>query len=518
MKVSQILILILLSLGVNLAVAQFQQAPGFMDAAYYYLNGRQLALGEGFSEPILWNYLDNPAGLPHPSHSYWMPLASIVAAVGMKVGGIDSFQMARLGFFVAASLVPWLTARLSYQLTGKRSWAFGAGLLAIFSGFYLPYTTITDTFTLYMLTGGLIFLIMPRTFSRSRLATLLLGILVGILHLTRVDGIVWLPAIGLFFIIEKGTSHKKWERLTLFVLGYVLLMGPWFVRNLLIFGSPFGAGGSKTLWLTNYDQIFSYPAEVLTFSNWWASGIRQILEARLWAAGINLQRMLGEQGGILLIPFMVLGLWRLRQKTNVRVAAIAWLLTVVLMTVIFPYAGARGGLFHACAVFQPLFWAVVPVGLNVFVTWGERKRGWQARQASQVFGVAGVLMMVLLSLGILAQKVIGPDYDHPIWEESTNHYRAIEKELQDMGVGIDEIVMVKDPPDYAAANNRPAIVIPDGDFETLMAVASRYGARYILLEEDHSNGLDDLYLSPESVWPGIEYVDKVDETLLFEIQ
>src|SRR4030066_270841 len=77
-------------------VVIFQNAPGYMDADYYYAGGIRLAEGKGFTEEFLWNYLDNPLGLPHPSHAYWMPLASLIAALGMKVAGSTSFWAARL--------------------------------------------------------------------------------------------------------------------------------------------------------------------------------------------------------------------------------------------------------------------------------------------------------------------------------------------------------------------------------------------------------------------------------------
>ena len=62
-------------------MAFFQTSPGYMDADYYYAGGLRLAEGKGFSEEIIWNFLDDPAGLPHPSHGYWMPMVSILAAV-----------------------------------------------------------------------------------------------------------------------------------------------------------------------------------------------------------------------------------------------------------------------------------------------------------------------------------------------------------------------------------------------------------------------------------------------------
>ncbi|HRN50538.1 MAG TPA: hypothetical protein PK551_04390 [Anaerolineales bacterium] len=79
--------LFLAGLVVLLLVASLQHSPGYMDAEYYLLTGQQLAAGRGFSEPVVWNYLDTPAGLPHPSHTYWMPLPSLVIAASTTVFG-----------------------------------------------------------------------------------------------------------------------------------------------------------------------------------------------------------------------------------------------------------------------------------------------------------------------------------------------------------------------------------------------------------------------------------------------
>ena len=66
-------ILFILSLLLAIFAASFQDAPGYMDADYYFLGGQNLAAGNGFSEQILWNYLDDPNGLPHPCLLYTSP-------------------------------------------------------------------------------------------------------------------------------------------------------------------------------------------------------------------------------------------------------------------------------------------------------------------------------------------------------------------------------------------------------------------------------------------------------------
>jgi hypothetical protein len=190
MKRKDYLLLALLGLGIIALVAFFQSAPGYMDADYYFAGGVQLAGGRGFTEPYLWNYLDNPAGLPHPSFSYWMPLTSLLAAAGGALFGPGSWSAARIGFLVVAVALPPLTAWLAWSITARRDLALTSGILAVFSAFYLPFLTVTDTFGLYMLFGGLFFLVLYR--KPTLWTALFLGVLAGLMHLSRADGMLWL--------------------------------------------------------------------------------------------------------------------------------------------------------------------------------------------------------------------------------------------------------------------------------------------------------------------------------------
>ena len=91
--------LFLLGLTVSLGTASLQEMPGYLDSDYYFAGGLQLADGEGFTEPFLWNYLDDPEGLPHPSHTYWYPLSSMLAAASMDLTGQHTYTAARIILF-----------------------------------------------------------------------------------------------------------------------------------------------------------------------------------------------------------------------------------------------------------------------------------------------------------------------------------------------------------------------------------------------------------------------------------
>ena len=148
-----LLILFVLGLAVPLVIARFQSLPGYMDADYYFGGGIQLARGNGFNEPYLWNYLADPQGLSTPSHAYWMPLASLVAAAGMWLTGQTTFAAARIGFILLAALVPPLTSLLAFRLTSNRTLSLLSGFLACFPIYYAPFFPVTDNYAIYMLLG-----------------------------------------------------------------------------------------------------------------------------------------------------------------------------------------------------------------------------------------------------------------------------------------------------------------------------------------------------------------------------
>jgi len=188
------ILLFVLGLAVALGTASLQQLPGYLDSDYYFAGGLQLVEGKGFSEPFLWNYLDDPAGIPHPSHTYWYPLSSILAAFGMLVTGQHAYAAARLIFILIAACIPPLTAALAFDMTKDRSLALTSGLLAVFSVYYLPFMPVTDNYGPYMLLGGAIFLLAK---TKGWWPFLLMGLLAGLMNLARSDGLLWLSLVGL---------------------------------------------------------------------------------------------------------------------------------------------------------------------------------------------------------------------------------------------------------------------------------------------------------------------------------
>jgi hypothetical protein len=173
-----------------------------MDADYYFAGGIQLAQGKGFTEPYVWNYLSDPQGVPNPSHTYWMPLASIVSAVGMWIAGLTTYAAGRAPFILLSACVPLLTATLAFSISRQTGLAMISGLLSIFSMYYAPFMPVPDNYGLYMMFGASFLLFAPRT---EKWIPLALGALAGLLTLARSDGLLWLGLAGLTVMLKRSS-------------------------------------------------------------------------------------------------------------------------------------------------------------------------------------------------------------------------------------------------------------------------------------------------------------------------
>lgn len=522
--------LILVGLAVALAAAWFEAAPGYMDAEYYFMGGLRLAQGHGFSEMVMWNYLglerdeDVPVSLPQPSHAYWMPLTSIVAFLGMLATGQKSFFAARLAFLLLAAVTPALTAALAHTLHKRANLAFLSGLLAAFPAFYLPYLVTTDAFGPCMLLGVIFLWTVQRAAQRGLVIwwmPVILGFAAGAMHLGRADGALWLM-LALLFGIEPGLGVgqksdwiRRFQRMGLCLIGYLFVMGPWMLRNLAEFGALFAPGGGRALWFTDYNELFAYPASLLTWQRWWASGIGNILQARMWALGINAQTAVAVQWEVFLAPLILWGLWKMRREAAVRWGLLAWLLTLLAMTLAFPFAGARGGFFHSGAALQPLFWAAAPVGLEAFVSWAARVRRWRITQAWQFFQAGTVGLAILLTVFMSYNRLVGSQ-DSWTWNRGYERYARLAEKLEELGSKPTDVVMVNNAPGYFVACGQAAISIPFGDLDVLRKVAWRIGARFLIIEMDQIQGVE-LHAYPADQ-PGLKYLGEFEKAQIYRIQ
>lgn len=517
------LVLFFLALFLFSLCASFQDGPGYMDADYYMLMGKRIAEGDGIQQNFIWNYLDDPDGIPHPAFTYWMPLVPLIAGLGMTFTGQMTFNASRIFLILLAACIPLITYHLATAMHIDKRQAFFSGLLSIACGYYLPFLTTTDAFAVFMLLGGIFLLLLHRLYE-NRLRFILpgsfaLGIISGFMHLTRSDGLIWLVFAQIALLHNAITYEKnsRWQRsfwaITTCMSAYLLVMAPWYGRNLLEFQTLMPPGGSRALWMTNYDELFSYPGSSLTFQHWIQSGWQEIIKARLWALGINLQTAFAVQGSILLLPLMILGARKMKDIPLVKAGFLMFASYLGVMTLVFPFPGARGSFFHSGAAFQPLLWVLAAAGVGEFVAWGSHKRNWNQTQATTIFQTGIVVITMGLTLFLFTVRVLGAPGENRTWGMSLDRYLRTGLALEALGVRLDEPVLVNNPPGFTLVTGRPSLVIPFGTEQTLEEVSEIFGVRYLILEPDAN--LPDLYQNPSQA-SVMSLVSRVNEIQIYE--
>jgi hypothetical protein len=489
-------ILLLVGILMTLFGAIWVRTPGYMDADYYFAVGQRLVQGDGFTVPFIWTYVSDPASIVHPSNLYWMPFASIIAAIPMYFFGL-SFRTAQLPFLIGAALLPIGVARLSLDIFKDPDHAWRSGWLAGFSGFFFPYFLTTDMFILYAWLGlGIFYYTAVKPASDASWQWFAVGVLVGLAHLARADGwLFFVPALAAVYI----RPGRKVPSILLLLIGYLLPMGPWFLRNIALLGSLLAPGTGRSLWLTSYPQFFSYPAERISFQAWIDAGIGQAILVRLQAIGVNLERAIAENGSIFLAPFIVWAGLVHRRKLLVQSAVIYALAVFGLMSIIFPFAGMNGGVFHSSAALMPVIWCLAPVGIDHAIGWGVRRRGWELKRAKSLFHPTAIGLAALFTLLTTFTRAIGSDPALPRWTWPQQTYLEVGTFMADIQAG-SEPVAVNNPPGYWVATGSSAIVIPAGGPESLRDVLHRYGVEWVILDANHPVELRELYEGEIPPW------------------
>ncbi|MGD2027936.1 MAG: hypothetical protein PVI99_08980, partial [Anaerolineales bacterium] len=409
--------------------------------------------------------------------------------------------------------IPPLTAALAFSISRRKGAAWLSGVLAGFTGFYTSFLTTTDSFTIFMLLGAVFFLVYLRM-GRGR--SFVLGALAGLMHLARADGLLWLGVAGLgrLFDLAEGEGKFTLKRLArklisrpyllralVIVVGYLLVMSPWYWRNLQVFGGLFPPGGSRSLWVLDYNELYAYPASTLTLRRWLDAGLWSLLAARVEALWVNLQTTFASMGVFLPGALSILGFWRNRKLKVVRLGLVSWGVLFLVMSFVFPFSGVRGSYFHSGAAFVPLILAMVPDGIDALTKASLRRfKNWEDRRIRPFYTGVVVAFVIGFSLMVYFSAVVGTDGEPGfVWNEVETRYTRVEAALVELGASPQDLVLTTNPPGYAVVADRPAIAMPDGGPGTLQAAAEDFGAPWVLVEPNHPDGLEALYQEPGDV-------------------
>lgn len=481
--------------------------PAFTDAFYHLNAANRLVSGQGLTDPYLWTYIGAPDSLPSPSHLYWMPLTSLSAALGMKLlnapGDYSSAQWPFALMYAGTACVGfWLGGKIG----GRTRHAWIAGLLTLFSGYYMRFWGTIDTFAPYAIVGSLCLAFLALALEAQTgtrkfwLSFALAGVFSALAHLTRADGVLLLGVGWLVIVWALLLQRRKMQGKALQFLGagllmtfmYLLTMLPWFIRNANMIGTPMPLGGTQSIWFAEYNDLFNYPPNASP-ATLLADGVGKLLSTR-WEAfagpqGIfsgNLGTLVAVEGMVIVLPLMLVGLWKRRHEDFLRPFWLYALGVHLAMTLIFPFPGYRGGLFHSAAALVPWWAALAVVGLDDCVDWiSRRRRRWNAGTAKWIFSISLIVLAVFLSLSItLPNRVL------PI--EKPELYQELQAKLP-----VDARVMINDPAQLYYYTSLSGVVLPNEAPEVILEIAQKYDVHYLLLEGVSENGQEAEAASPK---------------------
>lgn len=498
------LILALVVLGFRLLTALPLERAGYMDASYTVHVGGNLAQGRGLVQDVVWNYLDGTTQLPAPSNLYWLPLPSLLAGGSMALLG-NTYRAAQLPFILLSLVPPLFAFYLARRVYRRDDYAWVAGLLTAFSGFYTIYWVSPDNFTPFAVAADLALLFMALgVVNRAQKYFLLAGLCVGLCQLARADAIVLLAVLPLLLWLH---ARPGWMSLVTANAaawaGFLLVCLPWFLRNLLVIGSPLAPGSAQTLWLLNYDEFFSFDVGRITLARYLEWGWANILASKLQALGFVILVLLFGVWQIFLAPFAAVGFWLGRRRVELQAALIYLGLLVGVMAFVFTFPATHGSMLHSAAALVAFGAVAVPPGLDAAVAWAaQRRRSWDVKQAQRFFragaiALAGAFSVYLYAAGVWIPP--GADATTPLWNDRDIEYAAIDRELDARGVPAESPIITVDPPSFVNVTGRRSIYLPTESVEAIFGAADRFGAEYLVLQYDKPVTLRALYDGRENI-------------------
>ena len=489
--------LFLLALAARIVAAVHFPDPAYPDAFYYVDVARQLAAGHGFSVDVVWIFAEvggripaNPV-LPIASNAHWMPLASLVQVPFIWLLGPTAIASA-LPFAFAGALAAPLAWAIARDAGLGRPVALGAGVLTALPALSFVYMAQPDNFSLYQpLVAGALWLGGRGLRGRSR-DFALAGLLAGLATLSRNDGVLVMVVLGAVFAWDRlrgrfaaGGMPARPSRIPVLaavaaVILFAVVVGPWYVRQLAVFGSlsPSTASG-KVLFIRDIGEWNSITIPA-TLDHLLGMGIGPLLLTRIGGLVEAVFIFSVLAGALALVPFMVMGAWRRRWDAAfgpyLGYAVLLFAFSAIVSAVHVP-----GGTFiHSAVALVPHGYVLALEGIAGGVAWiAARRRTWDAAAATRLFTAAAVAFGVLTA-------VAGTVAVHAGWDGKRARMEAVGGALQSAGADPADRLMSIDAAGYRYWTGHPGVVLVNDPIETVESVARAYGIRWLVLERADS--------------------------------
>jgi hypothetical protein len=462
--------------------------------SYYYVDvARALQAGHGFNVDFIWSFVDvggripaNPI-LPIPSNAHWMPLASIIQLPTMWLLGPTPLASV-IPFLLAGSLSAPLTWLVAREMGAGNRIALAAGIAVAVPAATAIYMAQPDNMSLYQPLGTAALWLAARGLHGHRRSFALAGLMVGLATLARNDGVLLGAAVGLTFVWDRWRAWRSnggrppaipWRYAFACFGLFLIVMAPWYLRQLQVFGSlsPSSASG-RILLIRTYEELDSVTSDT-SLAGFLGQGLVPLLTSRVLGLVSAIQIFSVIAVSVVLAPFAVLGCWARRRSVDFGpffvYAAILFGASGLLFAVHVPY----GTFLHSAVALVPLTFIAGMEGLVIAARWvAPRRRGWTEEGAIRLFLVAGVGSVLLTAVAFAALAL-------PSWNADRDHMLAAGRALDTAGAPQTDRLLSADPAGFSYFTGRGGVVTPNDSLNVVREVAAAYQIRWLVLERAH---------------------------------
>lgn len=284
-----------MALSTRLILANTVQYPGHADYAFNYTVAGNIVDGRGFQTDYIWQYLSGSETIIHSSNDYWMPLTPLILSLSLFIFGKSLFAALMPSIFagMALSILVYLFAK---TYSDSQFVALVSSALILFMPPLFVFSLLTDTAIFYALfvLASLFFMLKgwenPKFFILSSAFT-------ALAHLTRQDGVFLIPVLMGVILFSRQHVRVKLAYASLTLGLYFLILLPLILSNLQMFGAAFPAGPSKTMFLTQYEDLFSYSKQ-LSLQSYVEWGLSNIILSKSRMALSNIKTFYDFLGGL----------------------------------------------------------------------------------------------------------------------------------------------------------------------------------------------------------------------------
>ncbi len=497
-----------LALAIRIIAAGELPFPITEPSAYYAGVAQNLLAGSGLVTDGVWSFATPPLQVPKPAFELWLPMSTFVSAAAMAVLG-SSFWAAQVGgALLGATVAPlaWAIGREAAQAHGLDRRRGGAvaitsGLLAAVSSPLVLGSAVPDSytpFTVFVLAGALL---VPRVIgvrcgriddakSPSVVAGLALGVALGLAYLSRQE-VIWLGLTVVLMLawVQHARApgsrlRQSVARLWPVVVGGLLVVLPWLVRNWLDLGSPLPGQAIENMFLVDNEDIFAF-RDRPDADTYLGQGLATILGnpiAAAWDGLLNVIVLPAFPVGLVGLLALV-GMRRspaLRRPTALVAVLGSAALTFGSTMLLFPVATRWGTFMHASGPLLVALGVVAALGGDALVARISETRRWQ--RPNIILAPMALLLMAGLftafSLSVSSRQS----------DEFQARYAALAVSLQAAATAAGQTVpetLISDHPMWLAdALGRQTVALPDEGPDAIIELSRAFEAPWVVVVDE----------------------------------